>query len=252
MPPPPHSPRSSTAVPTAETASETSQAAVTFAVVVYLVGLVLCVVGNTSSGASSLVRTIKARVYAPVLVPAWLDLGFDYPLTYGLSEDADHQIEVAAYDGAGDRLRLPAGLPGERGRRWRRLARAITETGGESERAARLAVGVAAASFPGLGPDVRVRVLRRVRPEPGGVDPARLEEAYAARVREVGGEIQLIRAEDAGAVAPVVDREVVDDGDPDGGAAVTPPVTPDVDPARRRQPADDAAAERDRPVEPSR
>jgi hypothetical protein len=238
VPRPPQPPPSSTATPTAETASETSQAAVTFAVVVYLVGLVLCVVGNTSSGASTLVRTIKARVYAPVLVPAWLDLGFDYPLTYGLPEDADHQVEVAAYGGAGERLRLPAGLPGERGRRWRRLARAITETGGESERAARLAAGVAAASFRDFGPDVRVRVLRRVRPEPGAVDPARLEEAYAARVREVGGEIQLIRDEDAGAVAPVVDREVIDGFAPDGGAAVTPPVTLDGDRAGRRDPAE--------------
>lgn len=185
-------------------AAELTRAAVTFALAVYLFGLVLCVVGNTSSGASPLVRTIKSRLFSPVLVPAWLDLGFDYPFTYGLPEDADHVLEVSPFGDPAARRRFPAGLDGERASRWRRLARAIADTGGDADRAARLAAGAAAASFGDLGADVRVRVLRRVRAEVGAADPGRLEEAYAARVREVAGEIQLIRDEAAGAVAPLV------------------------------------------------
>lgn len=197
--PPAHTPRAATG-----DASEFTRAAVTFALAVYLFGLLLCVVGNTSSGASPLVRTIKSRLFAPVLVPAWLDLGFDYPFTYGLPEDADHVLEVAPFADPAARRRFPVGIGGERASRWRRLARAIADTGGDADRAAGLAAGAAAASFAELGPDVRVRVLRRVRAEVGGADPGRLEEAYAARVRAVAGEIQLIRDEAAGAVAPLV------------------------------------------------
>lgn len=203
MPKPPNPPADAPPT-TSGDAPEFMRAAVTFALAVYLFGLVLCVVGNTSSGASPLVRTIKSRLFSPVLVPAWLDLGFDYPFTYGLPEDADHVLEVAPFADPAGRRRFPAGLGGERASRWRRLARAIADTGGDADRAARLAAGAAAASFDDLGPDVRVRVLRRVRAEVGGSDPGRLEEAYAARVREVAGEIQLIRDEAAGAVAPLV------------------------------------------------
>lgn len=221
MPKPPNPP--SADPPTASgDASEITRAAVTFALAVYLFGLVLCIVGNTSSGASPLVRTIKSRLFSPVFDPAWLDLGFDYPFTYGLPEDADHVLEVAPFTGPAARRRFPAGLSGERAGRWRRLARAIAETGGDADRAARLAAGAAAASFDDLGPDVRVRVLRRVRAEVGGVDPGRLEEAYAARVREIAGEIQLIRDEAAGAVAPLVTPLVTPRPTPAGAAEAAP------------------------------
>lgn len=187
-----------------ETASEPVRAGVTLLLAVYCFGLGLSVIGNSGSGASLLVRTIKTRIFTPVLMPAWLDLGFDYPLTYGLPEDADHVLELTPFAAPDTRRRFPAGLRGERANRWRRLARSIAESGTDGDRAARLAAGVAAASFDEFGPDVRVRVLRRVRSEVGAPDPGRLEEAYAARVREVGGEIQLIRAEAPGEVAPLV------------------------------------------------
>lgn len=185
------------------TASESVRAGVTFVLVVYLCGLTLSVIGNTSSGASLLVRTIKGRIFTPVLAPAWLDLGFDYPFTYGLPDDADHVLEVAPFGDQAARRRFPAGMTGERARRWRRLARAIAGTGGDEDRAARLAADAAAATFDDFGPDVRIRVLRRARADVGGTDPARLDEAFAARVREVAGDLQLIRDEPAGAVAPV-------------------------------------------------
>lgn len=201
-----------------EVAAEPVRAAVTFALAIYLFGLVLCVIGNTSSGASLLVRTIKGRIFTPILAPAWLDLGFDYPFTYGLPEDADHVLEVSPFGDPAARLRFPADMSGERARRWRRLARAITETGGDPDRAARVAAGVAAATFATFGPDVRLRVLRRARADVGGVDPGRLDEAFRARVREIGGDVQLIRDEPAGAVAPVV----VPRREPEGGTEPGP------------------------------
>ena len=199
-------------------AAEPVRAAVTFALAIYLFGLALCVIGNTSSGASLLVRTIKGKIFTPVLAPAWLDLGFDYPFTYGLPEDADHVLEVAPFGDPAARLRFPADMAGERARRWRRLARAITETGGDPDRTSRVAAGVAAAMFDAFGPDVRLRVLRRARADVGGVDPGRLDEAFAARVREIDGDVQLIRDEPAGAVAPIV----VPRRDPADGAESRP------------------------------
>ena len=62
--------------------------------VVYLFGLGLCVAGNTASGTSRVVGTLKDRLFAPWMVPLWLDLGHDTRLTYGLPEDADHHIEI--------------------------------------------------------------------------------------------------------------------------------------------------------------
>ena len=86
--------------------SEPTQAAVSVAIAVYLLGLVLSILGNSVSGSSALVRTIKGRLYSPWMAPAWLDLGFDHPLTYGRPEDADHLIEVRGGT-AGKTLRFP-------------------------------------------------------------------------------------------------------------------------------------------------
>ena len=71
-----------------------------------------------------------------------------------------------------------------------------------------LAAAVAAWSFPGLVcEDVDLRVIRSGRPdrtEPGSV-PAD-ERAFAARVRRVAGDLQLLKAEPRGEVAPLVPR----------------------------------------------
>ncbi|MCS5678924.1 MAG: hypothetical protein NZ603_03410, partial [Acidimicrobiales bacterium] len=82
--------------------------------------------GNSVSGSSALVRTLKGRLFSPWLAPAWLDLGFDHPLTYGRPEDADHLIDIRVSGGAAgpaETLRLPGTRQGERAARWRRLAR---------------------------------------------------------------------------------------------------------------------------------
>ena len=195
--------------------SETVCAAVTVALGIYLVGLVLSMLGNTVSGGSPLVTTIKSRLFAPWMVPMWLDLGFDYRLTYGLGEDADHLIEVRPVGAAGSAaaIQLPAGQTGEQARRWRRLARAVVSAADDPDREALLPTAI------GLGlmdhierDDVFVRVMRQPLPERTG-SPAPPQQAYATRVRVVDGEPQLIRQEPRGEVAPVV-RPANEEGAP--------------------------------------
>jgi hypothetical protein len=190
----------------AQRSSETVRGIVTVALVFYLGGLLLAVAGNTVSGTSALVRTIKSRLFSPLLVPAWLDLGFDVPLTYGLPEDADHAIELQDASGTGPRLRFPAReLGSERAARWRRLARAIAAGDTTGDAPSLLATAVAAAGFTDLGSeDATIRVVRPVLPEPGTVvATSTTEQPFEARVRRVGGELQLIRKEEAASVAPL-------------------------------------------------
>ena len=186
---------------------EITRAAITVALLVYLVGLGLSILGNTASGSSTLVRTIKGRLFTPWLVPAWLDLGFDYRLTYGMPDDAAHSLEVRKRGARGaDAIRLPGPLRGERAARWRRFARAVAvdAAGGESPGA--LAAAVGSGAFDELAAeDVTVRVLRSpLRERQRDTPPLRAEQAYAARVRRVDGEVQLLKVEERGEVAPLV------------------------------------------------
>ena len=183
--------------------SAVTQTAVTVALAVYLVGLVLSIVGNTGSGSSAVVRTIKSRLFSPWMVPPWLDLGFDYRLTYGGDEDGDFSIEVRRQgDGKAAPVRLPGRLTGERAARWRRLARSIAVE--DTDRDGLLAAAVGRGMFDDLGAeDVTVRVVRTPPVDRGGPSPAPVQ-ASSARVRMVGGELQLIRAEPPGEVAPLV------------------------------------------------
>ena len=186
--------------------SETVCAAVTVALGIYLVGLVLSMLGNTVSGGSPLVTTIKSRLFAPWMVPMWLDLGFDYRLTYGLGEDADHLIEVRPFGApqATPIIRLPAGHAGEQARRWRRLARAVVAAADDPDREALLPTAIGLGLMDDIEhDDVVVRVMRQPLPERTGIT-APPEQASAARVRLVDGEPQLIRQEPRGEVAPVV------------------------------------------------
>ena len=174
--------------------SETTQALASVVLVAYLLGLVLSIAANSVSGSSALVRTVKSRLFTPWMAPAWLDLGFDHPLTYGMPEDADHLLELRAFAG-GEPLRLPGRRTGEQAARWRRLARRIAAaTVADEDEAATLAAGVGRGGFAPLdSEDVTVRVLRRPLAERAS-PPAqpRLVEAYAARVRRVAGEMQLV------------------------------------------------------------
>jgi len=201
--------------------TETVRAAVTVALALYLLGLVLCVMGNSGSGTSALVRTIKSRLFAPWMTPPWLDLGYDTRLTHGLPDDSDHRFEVRRYDGQPvvKPLLLPAdGMRGERAARWRRLARAAVLAEQDPDREGLLPTAVGAALFSTLGSDdAAVRVLRQVPPSRAdaladtkhqGDSPPRFEQAYAARVRRVGGaddrDVQLIKQEAKAEVAPVL------------------------------------------------
>jgi len=187
--------------------SDTVQAAVTVALAVYLFGLGLSIAGNSVSGASALVRTIKGRLFAPWMQPAWLDLGFDHPLTYGTPEDGDHLIERRGFDGQ-ETVRLPGSRTGERAARWRRLARRIAAAVAD-DGAAPLAAGVGRGGFDrGAADDVIVRVLRTPLAERSSPPaPPRLVSVYAARVRLVEDELQLIELggeAKRGELAPVI------------------------------------------------
>ena len=165
---------------------------------VYLVGLGLTIAGNSVSGSSALVRTIKQRLFSPWMGPAWLDLGFDHPLTYGLPEDSDHALEVRRFqvDGGAEKggpLRLPGDRTGERAARWRRLARRIASAATD-ETAVPLAADVGQGTFEAVGgEDVAVRAVRwplEEREAPS--EASRPVKPYEARVRLIDGEVQLV------------------------------------------------------------
>lgn len=172
---------------------ELAQAAASAAIAVYLVGLVLAMAGNSVSGSSALVRVIKSRLFAPWMQPAWLDLGFDHPLTYGYPEDADHTLEVRSRGGQPIVQQFPGERRGEQARRWRRLARTIAVAAVDGN-APSLTAGVGSGSFAAAGTeDVTVRVLRRPLPErTAPASDAKLRQPHADRVRRIDGEIQVI------------------------------------------------------------
>jgi hypothetical protein len=173
--------------------SETAQALASVALAAYLAGLVLTIAGNSLSGSSALVRTIKGRLFSPWMQPAWLDLGFDHPLTYGLPEDAPHELELRSREAGSKPVRLPGARTGERAARWRRLARAVAEAAA-GDAAAPLVGGIGGGAFAPLGSeDVTVRVLRPQLPD-REAPPAerRPRVAHAARVRRVAGELQVL------------------------------------------------------------
>jgi len=204
---------SSTEPSVAAPASETVRAAVTVMLGLYFVGLALSIMANSASGSSALVRTIHGRLFSPWMTPPWLDLGYDTKLTYGLPDDADHRIEVRR-QGTPSTVRplvLPAaGMRAERARRWRRLARAAVIAEQDPDREALLPAAIGAGLFDDVGgEDLSLRILREVRPERAevatvGAGQPRFEQAYAARVRRVDGELQLIKNEPKEELAPVV------------------------------------------------
>lgn len=160
---------------------------------VYLIGLVLAMAGNSVSGSSALVRTIKSRLFSPWMQPTWLDLGFDQPLTYGAPENADHTLDVRSRGSEPVVLRFPGSRSGEQAARWRRLARVIAVASVDGN-VPPMVAGVGEGSFADVAAeDVTVRVLRRPMPERTVplADP-RPRQPYAARVRRVAGEIQVI------------------------------------------------------------
>lgn len=185
---------------------------ISVALVVYLFGVVLTVAGNSGSGSSAIVRTIKARLFSPWMVPLWLDLGFDERLTYGQPDDAEHTLEVAAWPGDGSRnaVRFPDGAAtGLRAVRWRTLAGWLEPGRVDEDLTGLLQTAVATALFDDLAADdVRVRSLRVRMPEratfPAASTAAEQEEASAARVRLIAGSVQLLPVESERDVAPVV------------------------------------------------
>lgn len=187
----------------ADRPSEAVRAGVTLGVLALLLGIGLAIATNSLSGSSALLGTVKSRLFSPWLVPAWLDLGWDYRLTYGLAEDADHEIELAGR-GGGESMSLPADRRGERAARWRRLARTIA-VGGLDGDGSVVAAGVGRGGFALTGTtDVDVRVVRIPQPDRDAAVEPEVEQVYAARIRRAGDDIQLIRDEPRGELAPLV------------------------------------------------
>ena len=185
-----------------EMPSPLTQAAVTVALAVVLLGAGLSIIGNTGSGASAFVRTIKGRLFAPWMVPPWLDLGFDYRLTYGGEEDGDFSVALRRQGDAKAGITLPGRLTGERAARWRRLARSIALE--DADRDGLLAAAMGRGMFDEMGSqDLVVRVLRTPLIDRGS-PPTAPVQASSARVRMVGSDLQLIRAEPRSEVAPLV------------------------------------------------
>ena len=193
-------------VPSPGSLSDGLQAAATVAISLMLVGLGLAIATNSLSGSSALLGTIKSRLFSPLLAAAWLDLGFDTRLTYGLPDDADHELEVTSRDSPeAEPLSFPGVRRGEQAARWRRLARASAMGEADGDGSV-VAAGVGRGGFDDLGvEDVVVRVLRQPLPaRTGAADTGVAEQVYDARVRLVGGELQLIKDEAKSELAPLV------------------------------------------------
>ena len=102
-------------------------------------------------------------------------------------------------------------MRGERAARWRRLARATAVSEADPDREAILPAAVGAGAFaPWDTRDLSLAVMRHLPPDRGDVltgsaDVAgRDDEAYAARVRLVDGEVQLIKTTPPVELAPLV------------------------------------------------
>ena len=207
--------------------SEGLRAAVSIALCLYLLGFALTVASNSGSGSSTLVRTVKTKLFSPWMVPLWLDLGFDYRLTYGQFDDADHAIEVTRWANAADGASVrfpPAGSAGIAANRWRTLAVLLEPDTLPEETNSALTAAIAENLFEELdAEDLRVRVLRAKMPERSEFSAeasvaSRPVQAAVARVRRVAGSVQLLPVEQQRDVAPVVTPAAgTGDGEGPGG-----------------------------------
>jgi len=110
-------------------------------------------------------------------------------------------------------------MRGERAARWRRMAWWIARAEEDPDREGLLPAAMASGLFDDVGAeDLTIRVLRHLPVERAvhtSGDPStdsampdeqalgRFKQAYAARVRRVGGEVQLLQAEPKASVAPL-------------------------------------------------
>lgn len=187
-------------------ASDAVRGAVTLALAAYLLGLLLSIAANSSSGASALVSALHGRLFSPWMVPPWLDLGFDYGLTRGLPEDADHRLLVSGRGAAAPALEFPAtGMTGQRAARWRRLARAVAVDDADPSGTSVLATGMAEGLFSRVGADdLEVVVFRDPFPERGTAPRSTPEKVSTVRLRRGPAGLQLIRTSDPEELAPLL------------------------------------------------
>ncbi len=192
--------------------SEVFRGLVSIAICLYLLGFALTVAGNSASGSSALVRTVKTKMFSPWMVPLWLDIGFDYRLTYGQFNDADHLIEVRPWSGDSEtRVQFPAaGSTSIAANRWRTFAAWLEPETVPEEFSGILPTALAESLFDEMQTeDLRVRSLRVAMPERANFsardadDPPQLQQVSATRVRRVAGSIQMLPVEEQRDVAPL-------------------------------------------------
>lgn len=187
-------------------ASDAVRGAVTLALAAYFLGLLLSIAANSASGASALVNALHGRLFSPWMVPPWLDLGFDYGLTRGLPDDADHRLVITRRGAATPALEFPAaGMTGQRAARWRRLARAVAVDDADPSGTSVLATGMAEGLFSRVGADdLEVVVSRAPFPERGTADRPAPEKVCSLRLRRGPAGLQLIRTSDPEELAPLL------------------------------------------------
>ena len=186
---------------------EMPRACATVFLAIYFTGLGLTVACNTSSGSSLLLSVVKGKLFSFWLVPPWLDLGFDYPLSYGQQADAAHYLELREY-GQEKWIKL-SGIDGKHSQsiRWQRLLHSVIASEEEAGREGLLPAGFSEAAFSLCeSDDIVLRIL--VQPRPERQLPLRNPAPivlYEARLRKLsGGDIQLIKSEHHREMAPVI------------------------------------------------
>ena len=84
---------------------------------------------------SLLLSVVKGKLFSFWLVPPWLDLGFDYFLTYGQQADATRYLELRKH-GEDNWLRLSGpNVNYQQSIRWQRLLRSVVSSDEEAGRA---------------------------------------------------------------------------------------------------------------------
>jgi hypothetical protein len=186
---------------------EMPRACATVLLAIYFTGLGLTVACNTSSGSSLLLSVVKGKLFSFWLVPPWLDLGFDYFLTYGQQADATRYLELRKH-GDENWLRLSGpNVNHQQSIRWQRLLHSVVSSEEEAGRESLLIEGFSGAAFRLCESiDIDLRILVEPRPERQlPIDTPAPSVLYEARVRKLaGGDIQLITSEHRREVAPVI------------------------------------------------
>lgn len=199
--------------------SETVQSLVSLAIVLHLIVVVLAVSANLQpSPLQQRLLTVLGVYLQPLGLQLSTPVGHrNYHLTHGLPWQGEAWLEVEILEGsaAGDIYRIPGDAGGARGRQLARMMTFYASEGtGLEEQLAKLARGVGRHVLVSREQQAGlVRVMTRrppslgemqsgTRPDPNA--PQYLDTLYEARVwLDRDGDVQLLRRDAAGQVAPL-------------------------------------------------